>query len=148
MILISHRGNLDGPNQRLENNPEYIDTALKHNYDVEIDIWWINSNWYLGHDEPQYKIDEKWIYNRYKNIWIHAKNIDAIVNLIDKPYNYFWHETDTITLTSKKHIWSYPGKQKIKNSIAVMPEIYNDDISECLGICTDYVIKYKELKSI
>lgn len=30
----------------------------------------------------------------------------------------------------------------------VMPEIYNDDISECLGICTDYVIKYKELKSI
>jgi hypothetical protein len=24
-----------------------------------------------------------------------------------------------------------------------MPEIYNDDISQCLGICSDYVQNYK-----
>lgn len=143
--MISHRGNLEGPNSKLENSPPYIDVALNNNYDAEIDVWWMSSGWYLGHDMPQYKVDEKWIHDRHKNIWIHAKNVDAIINLVDTPYNYFWHESDTVTLTSQKYIWAYPGKQKIKNSIAVMPEIYNDDISVCCGICTDYVIKYKKM---
>ena len=34
-------------------------------------------------------------------------------------------------------------KQPIKNSIAVMPEIYNDIIKQCHGICSDYVRNYK-----
>ena len=48
-----------------------------------------------------------------------------------------------MTLTSKSYIWAYPGKQPIKNSIAVMPEIHNDDISQCLGVCSDYIQNYK-----
>jgi hypothetical protein len=24
-----------------------------------------------------------------------------------------------------------------------MPEIYNDDVSECMGVCSDYIINYK-----
>jgi hypothetical protein len=39
-------------------------------------------------------------------------------------------------------MWAYPGKQKISNSIAVMPEIYNDDLSECVGICSDHIYDY------
>ena len=58
-------------------------------------------------------------------------------------YNYFWHQEDTVTLTSRGHIWVYPGKQPIKNSIAVMPELFNDDTQYCLGICSDYIEKYK-----
>jgi hypothetical protein len=27
-----------------------------------------------------------------------------------------------------------------------MPEIYNDDISECMGVCSDYIEKYKKWK--
>jgi hypothetical protein len=147
MILISHRGNLNGPNQKDENRPEYIDTALNKKYNAEIDIWFIDGSWYLGHDNPQYKIDKEWLDQREHLLWIHAKNIDAITNLSTTSYNYFWHENDTITLTSKKYIWAYPGKQKIKNSIAVMPEIYNDDTTDCLGICTDYIERY-QYKSI
>jgi hypothetical protein len=41
-------------------------------------------------------------------------------------------------------IWAYPGKQPIKGSIAVMPEIYNDDLSACAGICSDYIKNYNE----
>jgi len=37
---------------------------------------------------------------------------------------------------------AYPGKQPIKDSIAVMPELYNDDLSLCIGICSDYISKY------
>ena len=31
MILISHRGNVDGKKPHLENNPDYINNALKEN---------------------------------------------------------------------------------------------------------------------
>ena len=57
--------------------------------------------------------------------------------------NYFWHQGDTVTLTSKNYIWAHPGKQIIKGSIAVLPEIHNDNISKCIGICSDYIERYK-----
>jgi hypothetical protein len=41
-------------------------------------------------------------------------------------------------------VWAYPGKQPIKGSIAVMPEIHNDDLSKCVGICSDYIENYKK----
>jgi hypothetical protein len=58
--------------------------------------------------------------------------------------NYFWHQEDDVTLTSKGYIWAYPGKQPIKNSIAVMPELKNDNLSECIGICSDNISNYKK----
>jgi hypothetical protein len=38
----------------------------------------------------------------------------------------------------------YPGKQPIVGSIAVMPEIHSDEISKCLGICSDFIKKYND----
>ena len=77
--------------------------------------------------------------------WVHCKNVEAVVYFKECEYdvNYFWHEEDTLTLTSHNHLWVYPGKQPIKNSIAVMPEINNDDVSKCLGICSDKIKEYK-----
>ena len=40
MILISHRGNIEGKQPKLENKPEYISKALELGYNVEIDIWY------------------------------------------------------------------------------------------------------------
>jgi hypothetical protein len=48
-----------------------------------------------------------------------------------------------VALTSKNYIWAYPGKQPIKGSIAVMPEVHNDDLDNCIGICSDYINDYK-----
>jgi hypothetical protein len=59
-------------------------------------------------------------------------------------YNYFWHQEDTVTLTSKNFIWAYPGKQPINRSIAVMPELFNDNTDSCLGICSDYIQNYNQ----
>jgi hypothetical protein len=142
MILISHRGNINGPNPLEENKPSYIDGALLKGFQVEIDIWKINSKLFLGHDEPQYEINTTWLEDRKNFLWIHTKNIFSLLELQKTNYNYFWHENDTVTLTSKKYIWAYPGKQKIENSIAVMPEIHNDDINDCIGICSDYIYNY------
>jgi len=144
MIYISHRGNINGKIKETENKPEYIDEAIELGFDVEIDVWMIEGVLLLGHDEPQYGISQHWLNERHSKLWLHCKNIEVMewFNMIGG-FNYFWHEEDTVTLTSKGFIWAYPGKQPINRSIAVMPEIYNDNISECLGICSDNILKYK-----
>jgi hypothetical protein len=150
MILISHRGNINGKNEELENHPTYVDNALSKGYDVEVDVWYIqneNLEWviFLGHDSPQYEINFEWFIERIKNLWVHCKNIESVIffKMCGHDINFFWHENDTITLTSKKNIWAFPGKQPIPYSISVMPEIFNDDFSKCLGVCSDYIKKYK-----
>jgi len=149
MIYISHRGNINGRIEEAENKPEYIIDTLRLGYDVEIDVWYIDGEWWLGHDEPQYQIDFDWMDKRSDRLWIYCKNIEAVEYFNENEYyckdiNWFWHENDTLTLTSYGYIWAYPGKQPIKKSIAVMPEIHNDNISYCSGICSDYIQKYKD----
>ena len=142
MILISHRGNISGRLEDYENKPEYIEDTLRLGYDVEIDVWFIDGKFFLGHDEPQFKTDYKFLMN--EKLWCHAKNLDALIEMKKYVIHYFWHETDTVTLTSKNYIWAYPGNQPIKNSIAVLPEWKNDDVSNCRGICSDYIENYKK----
>lgn len=143
MILISHRGNINGSIPEAENNPEYIDNTIRLGYEVEIDVWWINGRIYLGHDKPQYEVSEEWLGERIDKLWVHCKNIELLSWIKSTSLHYFWHENDTVTLTSKNYIWAYPGKQPIIGSIAVMPELNNDNISQCVGICSDYIKKYK-----
>jgi hypothetical protein len=144
MILISHRGNIDGKILETENHPDYIDKAISLGYDVEIDIWMVNGVFFLGHDEPQYKIEINWVDDRNNKLWVHCKNTEVMefFNKFNYDINYFWHQNDNIVLTSKKFLWVHPGKQPINNSIAVLPEQYNDDIKKCIGICSDFIIKY------
>lgn len=146
MILISHRGNLDGANKSAENNPSYIDIAINKGFQVEVDVWYKENQLYLGHDYPEHKIDFTWLKTRIKFLWVHCKNTDAIIFFknVKEIFNYFWHETDTVTLTSLNYIWAYPGKQPIKESIAVMPEINNDLLTDCIGICSDKIIFYND----
>jgi len=146
MILISHRGNINGRMESYENEPNYIDSAIKKGYDVEIDVWFKDNMLWLGHDKPDYGINFSFIKDRISNLWVHCKNIESVVFFKECGYdvNYFWHETDCVTLTSRNHIWAYPGKQKIKGSISVMPELFNDDVSECLGVCSDFIENFKK----
>tara|TARA_R110000737_G_C14539729_1_gene478795 strand:- start:12 stop:437 length:426 start_codon:yes stop_codon:yes gene_type:complete len=140
MVLISHRGNIQGKSPGLENMPEYINDTLNKGYHVEIDVWYKNG-FYLGHDNPQYNVKPNFL--AQDKIWCHAKNIEAIIEMSKYPkIHYFWHQEDDITLTSKGYIWAYPGKQPIKNSIAVLPEIYNDNLDKCIGICSDNIQEY------
>lgn len=147
MILISHRGNLNGPNKRFENSPDYIDESIKEGFDAEIDIWVENENLFLGHDQPQYNIKIQWIENRANNLWIHCKNVDAVIFFLkhnNGNLHYFFHQNDDITLTSKNFIWAYPGLQPINSSIAVLPEINNEEIKYCIGVCSDFINDYRQ----
>lgn len=152
ITLIAHRGNVKGPNPKLENKPSYINIALNKGYDVEIDVWYYDKKWWLGHDKPQYKISRKWIEDRKLNLWIHCKNLGALELFVKTDTkvgvsspNYFWHQNDEYTLTSHGFIWTYPDKylSKVGNAICVLPELgYRGYFRKCYGICTDYVLKY------
>ena len=141
MILISHRGNINGRIEEAENRPDYIENTLRLGYDVEVDVWFLNVKFYLEHDEALYATNKLFLSN--PRLWVHCKNVEAILELKHSKVHYFWHENDTITLTSQEFIWAYPGKQPIKNSIAVLPELNNDNIDNCIGICSDYIENYK-----
>lgn len=147
MILISHRGNLNGKFESYENEPMFIDKAISEGYDVEVDVWYIDGVLFLGHDKPQYGVDFRWFIDRLSKLWVHCKNIESILYFQECGYeiNYFWHQEDDITLTSKNFIWTFPGKKLTSRSIAVLPESVKDwELTECLGICSDYIKKYKK----
>lgn len=152
MKIIAHRANIDGECKETENLPEQIIKCIELGYDVEIDIRYnptTNSLW-LGHDEPQYRIDWWWLAGKYESLWIHCKNIEALHEFSTQTngYNYFWHQDDNYTLTSKNQIWAYPGMPYTSNTVIVMPEWnkMNWDtlrVANCYGICTDYPSKLK-----
>ena len=81
MKLIAHKGNINGPDPSTENHPDQIDKCIAEGYDVEVDVWSIDKQFYLGHDEPQYKIERGFLQN--KKLWCHAKNIEAFYRMID-----------------------------------------------------------------
>ncbi|MBU1200205.1 hypothetical protein KJ953_01560 [Patescibacteria group bacterium] len=142
MILIAHRGNLKGRNIKEENEPGYVGKALEKGFDVEIDVWFKDNGWWLGHDEPQYKTNLEFL--KTKGLWCHAKNLSALEKMLENKVHCFWHEEDERVLTSKGFVWTYPGKALGKNSIAVMPEqVSGWDISKALGVCSDNLMKYK-----
>ena len=146
MRLISHRGNLNGPNKERENHPDYIWEALQAGFEVEIDVWWVNGKFILGHDEPQYDFPFELIENHYNKLWIHCKNMDALsqLNELDPnghKLNYFWHENDLGVLTSRGYIWS---ANLFDRGILVMPEVYKKEPNKnTLGICSDHIVQYK-----
>jgi len=139
-ILISHRGNISGANKSLENSPDYIEVAINKGYDVEVDIWLCEYQFYLGHDSPQYQVDEDWLLSHKNRLWFHCKNLEILNYFIKekKHYKFFWHQKDDFTLTSNNYIWTFPGKPIMKNSIIV--SLGKEKIEkEVYGICSDHV---------
>ena len=145
MILISHRGNINGRHPVRENNPDYIQEALKGGYDVEIDVWCQDRGFALGHDEPQYAVEEAFLEN--DKLWCHAKNFKALGRMLDnKQIHCFWQQGDDFSLTSKNIIWTNISKELGPQSICVLPELRGitdkKSLPKCLGVCSDYISKF------
>lgn len=140
MIIISHRGNIRGPVPDKENRPSYIDCAIGNGYHVEIDVRSIDGELWLGHDEPQYKIDHNWLNKRRNYLWIHCKNVEAAHECW--AYHAFCHSSDPFTYTTTGKIWLHDLSRTI-DSDTIIPLITMDDISQPIkgtpfAICTDY----------
>ena len=149
MKFIAHRGLMDGPDDRMQNDPAQIVKALDHGFEAEIDLWRVDDKWVLGHDGPEHEIE--FDYLKQRGLWIHCKNLDALFTLRGHGarFNFFWHESDLVTLTSHNIVWTYFGKPETVSpmSVCVMPEVTYpwDECKEMVrswqwyGICSDYV---------
>jgi hypothetical protein len=149
MIIISHRGNINGPNPDKENRPSYIDCAIQLGYDVEVDLRYINGEFWLGHDEPQYKIELSWMLLRKNKIWFHCKDENSVLELLnlDLNFNFFCHFNDDFVLTSSGHLWVHNLSLKLTKKCIIpllsYKEIQNFNKKEIYGICTDFVNELK-----
>ena len=139
MKIISHRGNVRGPIPHRENRPSYIDCAIGNGYDVEIDVRLIEGQLWLGHDEPQYKVEHSWLQPRKEYLWIHCKDLAAAKESWE--YQSFCHTSDPYTYTSTGKIWLHDLSMKIDNNV-IIPMIDDIDYAPMKGqpyaICTDY----------
>ena len=92
MYLISHRGNLRGKTDQ-ENKVAYIEVAREAGFEVEIDVWYLDGQFHLGHDGPQETVPESFLESR--KFWCHAKNFDALHRMLaNHNIHCFWHQDD------------------------------------------------------
>lgn len=136
MLIISHRGNLNGASAK-ENTIDQIISAHRFGFDVEVDIWFFKGCFYLGHDAPTSIVEECFLTQSW--IWCHAKNLDALCELSRIGSHFFWHENDKLTITNRGVLWCANGVF-LKNGVTVTnaPDLPSD----ILGICTDNPISY------
>lgn len=144
MKIVSHRGNLDGENPKLENHPDQIDLAIRNNFLVEVDLRIVNDRFFLGHDTSDYLIDKQWLLYRKQYLIIHSKDLLTSNHLVrlNKELNWFYHTDEDIVLSSWGWIWCYPGIY-LSEGITVL---IGDQVklpSKVLGVCTDYPIKFR-----
>ena len=143
--FISHRGNLNGKEKSSENTHEYIDNSIVRGFDCEIDIWKIGNDLILGHDKPENLTSLDWISEYRDKLWIHCKNYEAMFFFNSQPLdiNYFWHQTDDFTLTSRGYIWTYPKKEYFEKSVIVNLDESVPKNLKVYGICSDYIENIK-----
>ena len=121
MKLIAHRGNTQGRVPEKENDPRYVMEKIERGFYVEVDVWYNNGEYFLGHDTGTYAVTENFLENG--KLICHAKNTAALHKMLqNKKIHCFWHEFDRYTLTSKGWVWKYP-------------EVYIDGV--LAGICSD-----------
>ena len=148
MIYISHRGNIDGVNQNIENSMSQIDHCIDNNFHVEVDVWKIDNIYWLGHDKPLFMVNLNFFINRKDFLWCHAKNVHALSGLIDHDIHCFWHQKDDYTLTSKGILWGYVGQPIHERVVCVLPELCNyawHNSKLPYAICSDRIKYYKEI---
>jgi len=149
MIIISHRGNINGILPQKENRPSYIDCAIGLGYQVEIDVRLIENQLWLGHDYPQYKIDYNWLNKRKNNLWLHCKNLEAAdyFTQFKNEINYFCHTNDSFVLTSCGKLWVHDLSLSLGNNTIIPLLSYKDveayDGKNVYAICTDYPMHLK-----
>ena len=158
MKIISHRGNIRGPVLDKENRPSYIDCAIGSGYDVEIDVRYSEGSLWLGHDEPQYRIDHTWIEKRKAYLWLHCKDYESALEC--QKYQSFCHSADPFIFTTTGHIWMHvpdphPSEKPVYHNLkidqnVIIPLLEDERIDDFkqsnaytsgqtpYGICTDY----------
>jgi len=151
MILISHRGNLSGPDPTKENSPSYILAAIAANYDVEIDLRMLDGKLYLGHDRADYQVVFDWLLSLRDKLWIHCKNYEAIKFMSEcQIFRWFCHQNDMAGIVMdgyfSGYLW-YSDLSSLPHPKCIIPLLSREQVdaypkeflAACGGVCSDYI---------
>ena len=146
MILISHRGNINGVEGK-ENHPDYIDRAIEKGYDVEIDVRQDNrTGYYLGHEQMKHHLEKSGLIGLKQNLSRPAQDFGSLEILLILVLRVFYHDKELHTIIGNTQvIWSHNIEEASQNSIIPLLEldklqVWKDMIDEDVyGICSDYV---------
>jgi len=150
-LLISHRGNINGINKKLENTPEYIKNTLDKGYYVMVDVFLVGERFLaMGCESPEHGINVDFLKN--ERIIAKARSIECFDFLLTNQIHTFYHDHDACSLTSGGLIWTRPGSNITQRCIFNMPEWIMSDITEikdinCAGICSDKIEEIKNTRS-
>jgi|TARA_B110000438_G_C15655316_1_gene581394 glycerophosphoryl diester phosphodiesterase len=141
--FIAHRGNTEGKQPDNENTIEYLLHAYELCGGIECDIRTHDGKLYYGHDEPLELVDTNLI-NQYQ-WYCHAKDLETLSTLMQMGAHVFWHQQDTITITSKGYIWCYPHIHHPDPMRAIWTD-FEDEFTSMdqvggYGLCGDKLIK-------
>jgi len=149
VIFISHRGNVAGANKRRENTCDYIDEAIEEGYDVEVDVRFMGGSLFLGHDCAERLVPLKWLAERRRELWIHAKNVDALLYLVaNGEFKVFAHSSDPFTFIHNANLaWIHDldlaNNQSIIPLIDKVDSVERFEIADVRGVCSDYISFYE-----
>lgn len=146
MIIISHRGNdNDFP---ANNHPHLIEQSLaKHGW-VEADVYLQDGYLWLGHDGPEYGMDDDWFVKHQNGLILHAKHGPAANYLSQTNLHWFGHDEDCFVATSKGWLWCYPDNPMFGG--IVVHTGYSQQVLEKFrklgvrGVCTDEPTKWRD----
>ena len=111
---------------------------------MEIDVWSIDGEYWLGHDKPQYKVTWNWFFKRQHNLWLHCKNVEAAKSC--HIFQSFCHTGDPYSYTSGGKVWLHDLEQTFDDKTIIplldwdMVDSFKTHIKNEIpyGICTDY----------
>ena len=145
-MYISHRGNLEGRIAEMENDPAYIEKAIKSGYMAEVDFWKVEDRIYLGHDEGQHDISMECLNTRKQHLLVHCKNREGFDHALKSGLHAFWHTDEDYVMTSWGYTVGYPGKLSAgpRFILAVPERHWGDNVLYCkpfitFGVLSDYV---------
>lgn len=154
MYLIAHRGNVNGPNPDRENTVPYLQEALDAGYNIEVDVWLVNTatpgsldenTLFLGHDHPLHEVGLSFF--RDSRVWAHCKTPETYQFLSKFPdVNCFEHNNEPWVITSQGYAWFHRDHSKWYNKVTPKSGIFLDPCDygdrQVLGICGDYIGKF------
>jgi hypothetical protein len=154
MKLIAHRGNIDGPNSAYENSVDYLWFALTNGFDVEVDVWHVDDQIWLGHDSPTYKLGHSAFMSllSHRGVWWHAKDYNTLNYMLShgRQIKVFAHEGDRYGLVNGGYIWTADTSMQLdqyNRTVWILPTLPPDFVvNECVyGLCTDDFTKILEV---
>ena len=141
-MRIAHRALVNGPDKTIENDISAIVDRCSRGLYSEIDIWYKDYKWYLGHDAPEKQISLPYLLSPY--LFIHAKNVEAfhelqkLSDIHGLNLRIFYHTEEHYALTTRGETIIYPGLPEKEGWLYMMPERTQLVLQSCSMICSDY----------